>query len=260
MKVKVTIIFILALIAGACSSRSYLAAVDDDLYYYPEKEPGAKNETASPRIADSNINVGGKMYAWQEYNVSPDDTIWFDDYLVVGSDTLLWEQVYGSGRKYAWQEYNVSPDDTIWFDDYLVVGSDTLLRENERKFEISVYGPGPEEFYWSDRLRRFHSHSPFDFFARHSDPLFVELFWRSTNGLTGGVVTEFYAPYISPSLSWVKVIRERERDTERPLYTYYMGLSPRFADTGTSRPDTRRGVELHVRIPFFSAILELFSR
>jgi len=68
-------------------------------------------------------------YAWQEYGVSQADTVWFDDFLVVGADTLAYDEVYALQWEYAWQEYGVSPADTIWFDDFLVTGADTLSYE-----------------------------------------------------------------------------------------------------------------------------------
>jgi hypothetical protein len=171
MKAKVRIIFLVILIAGAGSGTFITPAtglpVSAEKNHRPDSGPvvapfppeGQETILRFNKVLNRVVSkdsgwkyawqeynvVGGDTllweevykweYAWQEYNVSPEDTIWFDGFLVVGSDTLLWEEVYK--WEYAWQEYNVLPRDTIWFDGFLVVGSDTLLREEVYELDES---------------------------------------------------------------------------------------------------------------------------
>jgi hypothetical protein len=202
--------------------------------------------------------VYGWEYAWQEYNVSPEDTIWFDDFLVVGGDTLLWEQVYG--WEYAWQEYNVSPEDTIWFDDFLVVGGDTLLWEQAYEGEFGWSSDGPKL-----RINIFGPATDWynpgllfrlDDLKRYYDPFHVEFLWRNRNGAFYSFESQFFVPYIGPIADWIEIAVHTRAETKRPLYTYYMPLPPLGADTSEG-PVQRRRASLQIQIPLISAVRSL---
>jgi hypothetical protein len=170
MKTNLNIILVLTLITGACSSTSLLSEGKDDLYYTPGEENSndliienaeGKAPEELPAVADHE----DEPLACEEYNVSFTDTIWFDDYLVVGRDTFTYEQVY---PQFAYQEYGVTPYDTIWFNDFLIVGADTMdyqqVYNTGRKFSMRIYSPGPE-IYWSKRYQGLllAGVTPFDF-------------------------------------------------------------------------------------------------
>jgi hypothetical protein len=276
MKANVNIFLVLMLITGACSSTSFLSEGTDDLYYTPDEGNTdgiiVANSGDEEIISDVRAVAGFKdeQLAYQEYNVSPHDTIWFEDYLVVGRDTLTYGQVY---QRYAFQEYGVTPFDTIWFSDFMVVGADTIDYQQAyhtgRKFNLSIYSPGPE-IYWSKRFNQglllsgvtpfdFHLQtgiSPFDFQLRAGiAPFFSGL---QTGGY--GISWSYSAPLISPTQPWVEIITEGSRETTRPLYTYYMGLPPQVSErdqTPVMRNDRERGVIFHISI--LSAILAFLS-
>jgi hypothetical protein len=155
MNAKVSIIFFVILIAGAASPTFIIPAAGFPVCPVKSKIPGGDPaRTAVPpegqEVSLPGIPESGRPYAWQEYNVSPEDTIWFDGFLVVGSDTLLWGEVYG--WEFAWQEYNVSPEDTIWFDGFFVVGSDTLLWVDDYRWDYAwqEYNVSPADTIWFD--------------------------------------------------------------------------------------------------------------
>jgi hypothetical protein len=96
----------------------------------------------------------------------------------IGSDTIASEQVY---PRYAFQEYGVMPSDTIWFDDFLVVGADTLEYQQGyntgRRFRIMIR-PGPGGLYWSTRLKWFNP----DLYISDFEPLYgLEDSWSYTD-------------------------------------------------------------------------------
>ncbi len=259
MCAKIRIIFIVILIAGA-SSEIFITSANDHLHYSAVTggclnagTPGTATETApgsatvhrdtmkipcfTRKEGDTPLreDVYGWEFAWQEYNVSAADTVWFDDFLVVGSDTLLWEDVYG--WEFAWQEYNVSAADTVWFDDFLVVGSDTLLWEDvyygDGRFEINLYGPGPDRHYRWDP-------AGFNYYGGYFDPFYIEFLWQKTNGITNSLVTEFQFSYIAPFVNWMEIAVNNRVETERPLYTYYMGRPVQAPDSPAGLVQRRR--------------------
>ena len=180
----------------------------------------------------------GWEFAWQEYNVTPEDTIWFDDFLVVGSDTLSWEQAYG--WVFAWQEYNVTPEDTIWFDDFLVVGSDTLYytrdyawSSTDRKLIINI--PEPTADWYSPELSlRFYNS------GMHYDPFYVGFLWQNRNGTIYSFGNHFFIPDITPIADWIEIAVNHRKETERPLYSYYMPLPPQGPYTSEGLVQRRR--------------------
>lgn len=104
MSVNVKIILILAFATGACSSGGYIASIYDDLYRDTVADKKSETEGSSyavlPGTGTDSIDLTEGYYrdweyAWQEYNVSPADTIWFENFIVVGADTLSWEEAYG---------------------------------------------------------------------------------------------------------------------------------------------------------------------
>jgi hypothetical protein len=275
MKANVNIFLVLTLITGACSSTSLLSDGKDGLYYSPDEgnsdviivaNAGDEIISETRTVAD----IKDEQLAYQEYNVAPHDTIWFDDYLVVGRDTLAYEQVY---PQFAFQEYGVTPFDTIWFDEFMVVGADTLDYHQGyskgRKFSLSIYSPGPE-IYWSKRFNQglvLSGVTPFDFnlqtgisqfdFQLHAGiaPFFSGL---RTGGY--GISWSYSAPLISPHQPWIEIVSDGSRETSRPLYTYYMGLPPQVAERDQSpviRNDRERGVVFHISV--LSAIIAFLS-
>jgi hypothetical protein len=258
MKAKVIIIFLVLQIAGA-GSGTFEASAGNSLNNFTGivccPESGALPASAG---TNGPVHCDTIEYAWQEYNVSPEDTIWFDDFLVVGGDTLLWEQVYG--WEYAWQEYNVSPEDTIWFDDFLVVGGDTLLWEQAYegefgwssdgpKLRINIFGPATD-WYNPGLLFRL------DDLKRYYDPFHVEFLWRNRNGAFYSFESQFFVPYIGPIADWIEIAVHTRAETKRPLYTYYMPLPPLGADTSEG-PVQRRRASLQIQIPLISAVRSL---
>jgi hypothetical protein len=260
MRAKIRIIFLVILIA-AVSSGTSMASAGEPLINSPGvgccPESGAfttSAETTGP--AAVHRDTMGWEYAWQEYSVSPEDTIWFVDFLVVGGDTLLWEQVYG--WEFAWQEYNVSPEDTIWFDDFLVVGGDTLDYDreyswsgNDPKLRIIILGPATD---WYDPGLLFR----FDDLRRYHDPFYVGYLWRNRNGAIYSFDGQFFVPYIGPLADWIEIAVHNRAETRRPLYTYYMPLPPQGPDTPES-PVEKRRINLRIQNPLISAVLSLLS-
>ncbi|MGF1585836.1 MAG: hypothetical protein ACFCUM_10970 [Bacteroidales bacterium] len=271
MKTNLNIILVLTLITGACSSTSLLSEGKDDLYYTPGEENSndliienaeGKAPEELPAVADHE----DEPLACEEYNVSFTDTIWFDDYLVVGRDTFTYEQVY---PQFAFEEYGVTPFDTIWFDNFLVIGADTLeyqqVYNKGRKFSLSIYSPG--EFYWSKRFNRgllLQGVTPFDFHLQTGiSPFDFQLQAGIVPFFSGGygISWNYSAPLISPDQPWVEIINEGSRETSRPLYTYYMGLPPQVSERDQAPPavrnDRERGVVFHISI--LSAILAFLA-
>ena len=170
--------------------------------------------------------------------------------VAVHRDTMGWE--------FAWQEYNVSPEDTIWFDDFLVVGGDTLdyTREyswsnNDPKLRINIFGPATD---WHNPGLLFR----FDDLRRYYDPFHVEFLWRNRNGAINSFEGQFFVPYIGPIANWIEIAVHNRAETKRPLYTYYMPLPPQCPDTSES-PAERRRVNLQIQNPLIFAVLSLLS-
>lgn len=253
MKINVNIFLVLMFITGACSSTTRVSEG------FSTQEDGSTKDVV-------NVKDGGKVpyearvpeysegerLAWQEYNVSPLDTIWFDDYLVTGRDTFTYEQAY---PKFAYEEYGVTMTDTIWFDNYLVVGADTLgyneVYKPGRQFWLSIYGPGPEEFEWLTRPRRS---------ATGMMLLEENLVYSGLLDGNSGFNWSYSSPLLSPQKAGIEVTTKGNRNTERPLYTYYMGRPPQVAapdKTPELRNERERGVLFHISM--FSAILMLLA-
>ena len=174
MKASVKILMVMALIAGACSSGTHLSTGYDDLYYTPGDEPvvtvtEVTRETAQAREARTGNNAVQQetRYAWEEYGVTPNDTIYFDDFYVVGRDTFAYEQVHHAQEYYA--------------DGHV----------------INIHNHyGPEQYYWSTRLRRFH-HDHY-FYGGYYDPFYTDFYWRSLNRYHFGVSWGWHSPFYSP--------------------------------------------------------------
>lgn len=274
MKTNLNIILVLTLITGACSSTTWLSEGTDDLYHTPEEEKCndliiASDEGKVPDESPAVADMEDEPLAYKEYNVSFHDTIWFDDYLVVGRDTFTYEQVY---PQFAYQEYGVTPFDTIWFNEFLVVGADTMnyqqVYNTGRKFRMSIYSPG-SEIYWSKRYQGlllagvtpfdFHLQtgiSPFDFQLRAGISPFIS--GLQTGGY--GISWNYSAPLISPNQPWIEIVTEGSQETSRPNYTYYMGLPPQVSERDQApamRNDRERGVGFHLSV--LSAILVFLS-
>jgi hypothetical protein len=261
MKTNLNIFLVLILITGACSSSSWLAEGSDDLYYIPEErsedfaiagDEGTVHAEATPVAYHED-----EQFAYNEYDVSPLDTIWFDEFLVVGTDTLTYEQAY---RQFAYQEYGVTPFDTIWFSEYLVVGADTLdyqkVYNRGRNFSLSFYCPGPEYFDLSNRINHglvLSDVTPFypllrDRVAPFFSGLQAGMLLSEFQAQSYGISWNYSAPLISPRKSWIEVIADDSRETSRPLYTYYMGLPPVVVEKDRApamRNDRERGVVFH---------------
>ncbi len=144
MKTNVKIIIILALITGACSSGTYLSTGYDDLYYTPGDDPVVK--TVTERTERVPANEQEQRYAYEEYGVSPSDTIYFEDYYVVGSDTVAYA------------------------DDY------QFAEQHPDQVHHHYYHQDP--YYWSTRMRRFHTGYSY---GGYYDPFYTDFYWRSLN-------------------------------------------------------------------------------
>ncbi|TVR74758.1 MAG: hypothetical protein EA408_01540, partial [Marinilabiliales bacterium] len=173
MKANVKILMVLALIAGACSSGTHLSTGYDDLYYTPGDEPVATvtevtREVVPERDARA-VNAAAQQevrYAWEEYGVTPNDTIYFEDYYVVGRDTLAYEQVHHAQQHYA-------------------DGHVTNI--------YNIYDPN--QYYWSTRMRRFHSDY---YYGGYYDPFYTDFYWRSLNRYHFGFSWGWHRPFYSP--------------------------------------------------------------
>ncbi len=99
-KSAVNIILAVALVAGACSAGTSISAGDDgnltgtDYSPYPASETGNNENSRVDGGKDVFIPVRGERYAFHEYNVTPFDTVWFEEYFVVGRDTIAYDQLY----------------------------------------------------------------------------------------------------------------------------------------------------------------------
>jgi hypothetical protein len=284
MEAKVRIIFVILIAAAGSGTSAALAIEFSGAGQWPETgiflnsaEPDGPakvhRNTVSPEDTvwfEDFLVVGGDTllweqdygwdYAWQEYGVSPEDTVWFEDFLVVGGDTLLWEQVYG--WDYAWQEYGVSPEDTVWFEDFLVVGGDTLFREQVYGWDYAWRGNDPKL-----RINIFGLaadwYDPgllfgFDDLRRHYDPFHVEFLWRNSSGTIYSFDNQFFIPYIAPIADWIEIAVSRKTETERPLYTYYMPLPVRAPGSPAGLVQRRRSRQENDK-PVISIIRSLFS-
>ena len=231
MRAKVRMIFVI-LIAAAVSG-TYMASADDSP---PDSPYFGKCLNTATSLTSAETKAGPA--AVHRRHDSPEDTIWFDDFLVVGSDTLSWEQAYG--WVFAWQEYNVTPEDTIWFDDFLVVGSDTLYytrdyawSSTDRKLIINI--PEPTADWYSPELSlRFYNS------GMHYDPFYVGFLWQNRNGTIYSFGNHFFIPDITPIADWIEIAVNHRKETERPLYSYYMPLPPQGPYTSEGLVQRRR--------------------
>ena len=223
MCAKIRIIFIVILIAGA-SSEIFITSANDHLHY--SAVTGGCLNAGTPGTATETAPGSATVHR---------DTMKIPCFTRKEGDTPLREDVYG--WEFAWQEYNVSAADTVWFDDFLVVGSDTLLREDvyygDGRFEINLYGPGPDRHYRWDP-------AGFNYYGGYFDPFYIEFLWQKTNGITNSLVTEFQFSYIAPFVNWMEIAVNNRVETERPLYTYYMGRPVQAPDSPAGLVQRRR--------------------
>jgi hypothetical protein len=224
----ISIIICLVLCTGACSSGISIPAGDDvyvsgaGLEPYHAVENGNDERDGVNGKGNVFIPVTGERYAFREYNVSPFDTVWFEDYFVTGRDTILYDEFYTPDPKYAYQEYDVTPNDTIWFDEYFVVGIDTttydLLYRNEPEFALSL------DFYYNP------------FFA-----FFIPVY-----------------PFISIELL-IENYRQLSEESKIYNYQYYIPDPPVISEVKNKPEDTDRYRRTFIRLSFLSAALIVLS-
>ena len=223
MREKVRIIFVILMVAASSGNLTALAINFSGTGCFPETGTFIHSAETDGYTAVGHDTTGWG-YAWQEYNVSPEDTIWFDDFLVVGSDTLLWEQAYGWGN--AW-------------------------RSNNPKLRINIFG-AVADWYDPGLLLGF------DDLRRYYDPFNVEFLWRNSSVTIYSFDNQFFIPYIAPVADWIEIAINNRTEATRPLYSYFMPLPPQVHRTSEGHVHRRRSGTENEK-PLTSIIRSLFS-